>query len=110
LGQQVNAINFEWSAAAGADQYALQVFANPAGSGKPILNRQQIRFAGASHVESVTFSPNLSGNTVHSWRVGARADNETLPNRSLAQNNPRRGYVWSELRTFTTVPVPPPPP
>ncbi len=110
LGQSVSNIQFEWSSAAGADEYMLQVFAGSTPTGRPVLQRRGIRFGGASHIENVTFSPALSGTTQHTWRVGVRADNEPQPNQDFGARSGRRGWVFSELRRFTTQPSPPPPP
>ncbi len=100
-------LSFEWSAAAGADQYVLQVFPSDDPTGERNPSYQKTLRRTATGTMRHTFESALEPGTRFYWRVGARKSGEALPvNQQLLQ----RGWVYSSMRGFTTAQAPPPPP
>lgn len=105
VNQSANQITFTWNATAGANEYLVQVFPgdDPSGQRQPRFQRsQRVDTAG---VMSETISGPFAGGARFYWRVGARRAGDPLPvNGMLGQ----AGWLFSEIRTFTTAPAPPP--
>ncbi len=108
-GADPQSIEFVWNASDGADEYVLEVFQGFSTTGPRIFSRT-LRATGQTQFrELVDFSPDLPGETVFTWRVGARKIGDELPRRG-ANVGSKIGWIFSEDRNFITAPAPPPPP
>ncbi len=105
--QSTSSITFTWNATVGANEYVLQVFPedDPDGRRNPDYQIQMRHDTAGTMFQTInhTFAPSSR----FYWRVGARRSGEALPrNGRLGQD----GWLFSEMRTFTTAAAPPPPP
>ena len=107
-------VPFTWQSSTGANEYRVEIFAatDPDGTGASVMQSAVIRNTSASILTTTLAGP-FSGNTVYYWRVGARQSADPyrptdswIPN-SAANNN---GWLYSNMRSFTTATGPPPPP
>ncbi len=107
VNQPRHRIRFTWSGTIGANEYVLQVFRDddPGGRGVPLYQ------VTGRHDTTGTISETIEGNfapgTRFYWRVGARRAGDPLPVNGLVG---RAGWLFSEMRTFTTAVEPPPAP
>lgn len=104
--QSTTSITFTWSASVGANEYVLQVFPedDPDGVRNPDYQVTMRQDASGTLFETIDASF-TSGSTFY-WRVGARRSGEAKPlNGRLGQ-----GWLFSDIRSFTTAEAPPPPP
>jgi hypothetical protein len=105
--QSTSSITFTWNSTLGANEYILQVFPedDPDGLRAPRYSAQVRQDTGGTmfHTINDTFAPNSR----FYWRVGARRSGEPLPENGRLD---QRGWLFSDIRTFTTASAPPPPP
>lgn len=106
-GLNTRSIVFRWSATVGADEYVLQVFPDddPSGLRNPQFQFTLRQTAGGLITQEIE-GPFAASERFY-WRVGARRSGEALP--VTARLN-LRGWLFSDMRTFTTAMAPPAPP
>lgn len=105
--QQTTSITFTWSASVGANEYLLQVFPedDPDGRRNPEFQVQMRQESAGTMFQ--TIDANFAPGSRFYWRVGARRAGEAPP---LCGRLNQEGWLFSEMRTFTTAQAPPPPP
>lgn len=105
--ERTDAITFTWQPSVGANEYVVQVFPSddPDGIRAPILQSTIIRDSGSSVLNATirNFSPGT-----YWWRVGARASGD--PERPINLMTGEQAWLYSSMRTFSTVQTPPPVP
>lgn len=104
-------VTFEFTTSIGANEYQIQIFPadDPDGVGAPILVSQVQRTAGAtSDPASITIRGPFQAQTTYWWRVGARQS--TDPEKPVNLMTGESGWLYSDMRQFTTATTPPPPP
>lgn len=101
-----DAVTFTWQPTLGANEYQVELFPadDPDGLRAPILQSVIVRDTGAA-VLTATIR-NLQPGTTYWWRVGARQSGD--PVRPLNMMTGVKKFLYSEMRTFTTVIGPPP--
>ena len=105
--QSTSSITFTWNSTLGANEYILEVFPEDDPDGRRVPRYSaQIR-QGESGTMFHTINDTFNSSTRFYWRVGARRSGEPLPKNGLLNE---RGWLYSEMRTFTTAAAPPPPP
>ena len=106
--QRTDAVTFTWQPSLGANEYRVQVFpsSDPDGLNSPILQSAVVRDTGAAILNATI--ENFSGSTTYWWRVGARQSAD--PTRPLNLMTGVREWLYSSMRSFTTVTTPPTPP
>ncbi len=104
--QSTSSITFTWNSTQGANEYILQVFPEDDPDGRRAPRYQaQIR-QDTSGTMFHTINDTFDSSARFYWRVGARRSGEPEPeNRRLG-----RGWLFSNIRTFTTAAAPPAPP
>lgn len=104
--QSTSSVTFTWNATLGANQYVLQVFPedDPEGQRSPRYQAEIRQDTGGTMF--YTINDTFASNSRFYWRVGARRTGEPLPVNRLGQ----AGWIFSDIRTFTTAAAPPPPP
>ncbi len=103
--QSTTSITYTWTTTLGANEYALQIFPEDDPSGLRNPDYMVTLRRDASGTMSQTFSGSFAANTRYYWRVGARRAGEATPMMANVE-----GWLFSEMRTFTTAVAPPPPP
>lgn len=105
--QSTTQITFTWNSTLGANEYVLQVFPedDPDGRRNPEFQVTKRQDTSGTMFETINF--NFAPSTRYYWRVGARRSGEALPENGRLN---QRGWLFSEIRTFTTAAAPPPPP
>ncbi len=110
--QSVTDVPFTWQPTTGADVYRVELFGptDPQGRGNPYWVSDYIQGSAGSSAMSATFSvphpaSGLTPDTTYYWRVGARASGDiSYPsNRDLG----KVGWLYSYMRSFSTVSSPP---
>ena len=105
--QSTNSITFTWNATLGANEYILQVFPedDPDGLRAARYSARIRRDTGGTMFH--TINDTFASSSRFYWRVGARKSGEPEPENGRLD---QRGWLFSEIRTFTTAAAPPPPP
>jgi hypothetical protein len=104
--QSTSSITFTWNSTQGANEYILQVFPEDDPDGRRAPRYQaQIR-QDTSGTMFHTINDTFASSARFYWRVGARRSGEPEPENRLLG----RGWLFSNIRTFTTAAAPPPPP
>ncbi len=105
--QSTSSITFTWNSTVGANEYILQVFPEDDPDGRRNPDYQVQMRQDTTGVMFQTINQNFLPNSRFYWRVGARRSGEAQPEVGrLGQT----GWLFSEIRTFTTAAAPPPPP
>ena len=107
VDQSTHRLRFTWTGTVGANEYVLQVFPADDWGGQ----RNPLYQVITRHEMPVTISETIDGDFPPGrrfyWRVGARRAGDPLPfNEQLG----RAGWLFSEMRTFTSAASPPSPP
>lgn len=105
--QSTTQITFTWNSTLGANEYILQVFPedDPDGRRNPEFQVTKRQDTSGTLFETINF--NFDPSSRFYWRVGARRSGEALPENGRLN---QRGWLFSNIRTFTTAAAPPPPP
>ncbi|MGD9494839.1 MAG: hypothetical protein AB7Y46_00885 [Armatimonadota bacterium] len=105
--QSTRSITFAWNATVGANEYLLQVFPedDPDGRRNPEFQVQIRRETTGVISQEINFD--FAPNSRFFWRVGARRSGEPLPETGRLN---QRGWLFSEIRSFSTPIAPPSPP
>ncbi|MEI6501552.1 MAG: fibronectin type III domain-containing protein, partial [Armatimonadota bacterium] len=100
-------VTFSWQTVTGANEYIVEVFpsTDPTGQQSPVLQSAVQRSTGTT-IMSTTLNGPFSASTSYYWRVGARQSADP----SKPQSGNKTGWLYSEIRTFSTSTTPPPPP
>jgi hypothetical protein len=101
-------ITFDWTAATGANDYIVHIFpaTDPDGLLSPILQSAVIRWSGSGAMTTTIHGP-FDANTTYFWRVGDRQS--TDPTFPLFRPTGVNAFLYSVMRSFKTVNLPPPP-
>ncbi|MGI5818184.1 MAG: hypothetical protein ACOX9R_08810 [Armatimonadota bacterium] len=104
--QSTSSITFTWQHTTGANEYILQVFPedDPDGARAPRYQAQVRQDTSGTMFH--TINDTFASSSRFYWRVGARRSGEALPENGRIG----RGWLFSNIRTFTTAAAPPPPP
>ncbi len=101
---RTNQTTFEWTPTTGADRYRVILFKSADVSSLPAAMSPELTFLGESTTMRWTLGTNLDAATPYYWVVGARRSGEQPPTCTGVS-----GWLFSTMRTFTTVNLPPPP-
>lgn len=105
--QSTRQITFTWNSTLGANEYVLQVFPEDDPDGRRNPEFQITKRHDTSGVLFETINFNFDPSTRFYWRVGARRSGEALPECGRLNQT---GWLFSDIRTFSTAAAPPPPP
>ena len=98
---------FEWQPGRGADQYQVQVYADPLLAN--LVTASPIVTWTGETLMSYTFTDfTFSGNTTYYWVVGSRALGEAFPRCQVGTRAVQ--WILSDKESFVTVNMPPPGP
>jgi len=103
--QSTSSITFSWATTLGANEYVLQVFPEDDPSGVRNPSYQVTQRRDAAGTMSATISGSFTPSSRYYWRVGARRSGEATPLMGSIE-----GWLFSEMRDYTTAVAPPPPP
>jgi hypothetical protein len=100
-------VQFSWDSVAGADDYVVQVFpaTDSSGTGTPLVQSAVIHNTGSGTMSTSILNA-LSNTSMYYWRLGARQSND--PAYPVFVPTGGQGWLYSAMRSFTTVGVPGP--
>ncbi len=104
--QSTSSLTFRWSSTAGADEYVVQVFPEDDPDGIRTPRYSVAVDESNAGTMSRTISDSFASSSRFYWRVGARRSGEARPENGRLN---QRGWLFSDIRTFTTAAAPPPP-
>ncbi|GEM_PF-3383542 len=107
LNQSTSSITFTWNSTVGANEYILQVFPEDDPDGVRVPRYQATIRRDTSGTMFYTINDTFAASERFYWRVGARRSGEPLPETGQLR---QRGWLFSNIRSFTTALAPPPPP